>query len=163
VTVPDWREGRDKETIEAIEARQNEAIGKVENFINRLHNLEITIDPSANQILSDPNSEAPDTQNFSTYLAGQIEAFRFTKGSPYAAFVAENCLRTINLAYTSGLVKEGTGLSTQLSLARKRISELEACERDLQKLSNEYIELQGQYRELDNRLKSMFKGSKLSE
>lgn len=154
-------EGKSEETIKEIERREREAIQQVEKFIERMNDLEIILDPRASVIWLDNNIEPSGKKNLSNYLASIIDSYRLMKKSPWAGQVAENCLRVIQIAYTNGLIKEGTCSVAKLSEANKEIAqlknEIQNCQNERQRLASEFLILKGKKEELEEKLNKAFK------
>jgi hypothetical protein len=86
-----------------------------------MNDFEIILNPRASVIWFNDNIEPSGKKNLSNYLASLIDSYRLMKKSPWAGQVAENCLRVIQIAYTNGIIREGTSSVAKLSEANREI------------------------------------------
>ena len=141
--------------------RELDAIEKVEKFAHQLEYNEITIDQSALKITL-TNSLDGSQINLSELLFRDIDNYRTMK---YEAGIrgtfAEICLKSVQRAYTYGVVKESTGLSRKIEVLettnRQLKNEKEICENKLKRLSADHLQLLGRYDELNEKLNKSFK------
>ena len=126
---------------------KNNTIEKVEQFIKRIYNLEYRIDIKANGITYTNGTVLADC------LANAMSNYNFYKNiNPLNYKYAEECLRWIDKAFTTGVIKEGSGIIEKYEKCQVKCKQLE---NDIQKISHDYIMMQGMYKELDKRLNSM--------
>ncbi len=132
-------------------------VGRVETFINRLHNSSITIDEGAKNITYKRGVEM---KSLADILGEQIHYYKRGKESnePYYPS-ASDIFEWINKAYTNGVVKESNSLLEQLAekdnIIKKSEEDKLKLKEQLQKLSTDYIRLQGRYEELEEKLRQI--------
>ena len=131
-------------------------IEKVEIFIQRLHDLDYAIAPEATKIWYYPTSTSTLTppkkgRSLADSLANAITEYEGKKCDERSRVIyAHICLIWVNRAFSSGVIKEGQGLARKLKECQEKNAQLE---RDIEKLSIDYLNLQRQYEEFTKRVR----------
>ena len=115
-------------------------IEKVETFIQRLHDMDYIITPEATKIIYRSQSNPLDNRLLSDLLGTAISEYEKNRNSDELRLgYAQRCLLWINKGFACGVVKESQGLARKLEECREKNAQLE---RDLERLSLEYLQLQ---------------------
>jgi hypothetical protein len=133
----------------------NSVVDRVEAFIQRIHDGTYKIDPAANQIITEG------TTNLAQSLAMTMHEYDILKSSTLSPNqqVAARCLIWINLAFTSGVVKEGDSLVQRLKDKDDQIKSLKEenlqLKEEAKKCAEELIFIQGKYDECQQLTKNI--------
>jgi len=119
----------------------SEIYERVDTFIQRLHDLEYIITPEAKTIVYESKENKKDRSMLADELSNSITIYESRKDDDITRMkYARICNVWINRAFSCGVVRESEGLVKKLKECRDRNVRLES---DLEKLSLDYLELQG--------------------
>lgn len=126
-------------------------IKQVEDFIRKLHDLDIIIDQRADKINYINKDKGNSIGTLSNLLAVSIRNYELNKNNPETKLT---CAKTVHdlmeKAYANGVVKLGEGLIRKYEECLRRREELE---KELEELSSSHLDLQKQWDNLANKLK----------
>jgi|GEM_PF-4808557 len=137
-------------TASSFKIDKSKAIEQVEDFVQRLHDLEYEIDTRANLITYTNCATLADN------LTNTLSRYENNRDTMLSTVYASDALLWIEKAFAAGIIHEGSAAirklrekETKLEEYKQRCVQLEA---DNQQLASEYLQLQGRYNELDARL-----------
>lgn len=144
-------------------------ITETEHFIRMLRNHDYIILPEAHRIFYDSTRYNNHRLSLADGLAAAISDYEMVKSMPV---VAQNfagvCLYWINRAFSNGVVAENKEkLLPQLEAKDDEIAQLKRDKAqvlsDMQRISTEYVELQGRYNELVEWKKAYERGGQIEK
>jgi hypothetical protein len=132
-------------------------IEKVEQFIRRIHSIEITIDDKARQI-SYMIGNPPKTVSLSDILASKMEMYEKYRNEKLGELAASMCIEWIDKAYYNGVIKEGEALGQKLANC---LGEKAEFQKAVEELSERNLELEHEITDLKARVEQMNKVEKI--
>src|SRR6266851_6238590 len=104
---------------------ENDAIRKVETFIQRCHDLDYVFSPETIKLVVHKSEAYSDRIPWANVIADAMTTYTLNKGNPDNRLTAaEECLGLINKAFAAGIVKEGPGLINKHKEGQAKVVEL---------------------------------------
>jgi hypothetical protein len=144
-------------------------IEKVNTFIKRIHDSEISVVPDVNNVLFTNPADATDNKTLSERLVDSIWYYEIASENSSDIGRATGCLHWINRAYYYGLIKENTdSLMRKLKEKDEQITILKqenaSLTEEAQKCATDLVFMEGKYDELDKKFNRIVpKGDELHE